>query len=61
MIREISSRSTLDRQIWKLREMTQTEERILEPDIIVIIQAAKPKPAGGRADNGPIVSQISNE
>jgi hypothetical protein len=43
MTREISSKSTSDRQIWKLREMTQTEERILEPDIIAITQAVRPK------------------
>ena len=38
--------------IWKLKEMTQIEERILEQDIIVTIQDQRPKQDIGRVING---------
>jgi hypothetical protein len=44
-----------------LKTIFLEEEKTSEQDIIVIIQAAKPKLATGAVVNGPIVNQISNE
>ena len=41
--KEMWSKLLLVTLIWKLKEMTQTEERILEQDIIVTIHDQRPK------------------